>query len=57
MKLSLVTPCYNEALCVRPFWEAVRALNLPCELEFVFVDDGSKDETLPASVKLPVMLL
>lgn len=46
MKLSLVTPCYNEALCVRPFWEAVRALNLPCELEFVFVDDGSKDETL-----------
>ena len=46
MKLSLVTPCYNEARCVRPFWEAVRALNLPCELEFVFVDDGSKDETL-----------
>lgn len=46
MKLSLVSPCYNEALCVRPFWEAVRSLNLPCELEFVFVDDGSKDETL-----------
>lgn len=46
MKLSLVTPCYNEAPCIRPFWETVRALHLPCELEFVFVDDGSKDETL-----------
>lgn len=48
MRLSLVVPCYNEALCVRRFWEAVRALALPCETEFVFVDDGSRDGTLAA---------
>lgn len=46
MTLSLVVPCYDEAACVRPFWEAVRALRLPCAVEFVFVDDGSRDETL-----------
>ncbi len=46
MKLSLVVPCFNEAASVRPFWEAVQALRLPCELEYIFVDDGSKDETL-----------
>ena len=46
MTLSLVIPCFNEALCVRRFWEAVRALSLPLELEFVFVNDGSTDGTL-----------
>lgn len=46
MRLSLVVPCYNEALCVRRFWEAARALALPCEVEFVFVNDGSRDGTL-----------
>lgn len=46
MRLSLVVPCYNEAVCVRRFWEAARALALPCEVEFVFVNDGSRDGTL-----------
>lgn len=52
MKLSLVVPCYNEAPCVRLFWEAVKGLALECESEFVFVDDGSTDETLPICQKL-----
>ncbi len=46
MRLSLVVPCYNEAVCVRRFWEAARALALPSEVEFVFVNDGSRDGTL-----------
>lgn len=46
MKLSLVVPCFNEAACVPLFREAVAALTLPCELEFIFVNDGSRDETL-----------
>ena len=46
MRLSLVVPCYNEAVCVRRLWEAARALALPCEVEFVFVNDGSRDGTL-----------
>lgn len=45
MKLSLVIPCLNEAPCIIPFYEAVTALALSCELEFIFVDDGSTDET------------
>ena len=46
MKLSLVVPCFNEARAIPLFREAVRALALPYELEFVFVDDGSTDESL-----------
>lgn len=46
MKLSLVVPCFNEARAIPLFREAVRALALPYELEFVFVNDGSTDESL-----------
>ena len=46
MKLSLVVPCFNEARAIPLFREAVHALELPYELEFVFVDDGSTDESL-----------
>lgn len=46
MKLSLVVPCFNEARAIPLFREAVRALELPYDLEFVFVNDGSTDESL-----------
>lgn len=46
MKLSLVVPCFNEARAIPLFREAVRALGLPYDLEFVFVNDGSTDESL-----------
>lgn len=46
MKLSLVIPCFNEAECVPCFYEAVMKLRLACDLEFIFVDDGSSDDTL-----------
>lgn len=45
MKLSLVVPCFNEEACIEPFYNAVSQLSLPCELEFIFVDDGSSDQT------------
>lgn len=44
-KLSVVVPCFNEAPCVEAFVRAVDATAL-AGLEFVFVDDGSTDETL-----------
>lgn len=44
--LSIVVPCLNEAPCIKPFIEAVTAAELPAEIEFLFVDDGSTDETL-----------
>lgn len=48
MLLSLVVPCYNEEGNVTEFYnEATRVLGKEaCELEIIFVDDGSRDATL-----------
>ncbi len=47
-KLSIVVPCYNEEESLPIFYETVCSMEdkLPVELEFVFIDDGSKDRTL-----------
>ena len=45
-KLSLVVPCFNEAACIGRFVETVFGLGLENPLEIVFVDDGSRDDTL-----------
>ena len=50
MKLSLIVPCYNEQDNVFPFFkETVTAFQeLPKAIksfEFIFVNDGSSDET------------
>lgn len=45
-KLSIVVPCFNEAECVCRFIDAIFSLGLPNPLEIVFVDDGSRDDTL-----------
>jgi len=44
--LSLVVPCFNEAACIDAFVETIFALGLENPLEIVFVDDGSRDDTL-----------
>ena len=47
--LSIIVPCYNEQESAPLFYNAVHELEdkLPSvDLEFVFVDDGSKDKTL-----------
>lgn len=44
--LSLVVPCFNEGQCVDLFIREVNALSLDNPLEFIFVDDGSEDDTL-----------
>lgn len=44
--LSIVVPCYNESACIDLFLAAVRAQSLTLAVEYVFVDDGSTDETL-----------
>lgn len=48
MKLSLVVPCYNEEESITLFYDYVDKLDLShkYELEFIFIDDGSKDNTL-----------
>ena len=46
--LSVVIPVYNEADNIRPLMERLKsALNsAPGQIEFLFVDDGSTDQTL-----------
>ena len=44
--LSVVVPCYNEGPCVDLFLKAVNALPIAPTVEYVFVDDGSRDDTL-----------
>lgn len=48
MKLSLVVPCFNEALNVSLFEQRARDVlgNTGINYEIIFVDDGSKDATL-----------
>ena len=46
MKLSLVVPCYNEAENVRVFTEQAREVLQGIEYEIVFINDGSKDDTI-----------
>jgi glycosyltransferase involved in cell wall biosynthesis len=48
-KISLVVPCYNEEATIQFFYDEVLKYEpqIDAELEFCFVDDGSKDQTLP----------
>lgn len=47
-KISIIVPCYNEALAIPIFYEEICKVfdKLDYELELMFVDDGSTDETL-----------
>jgi glycosyltransferase involved in cell wall biosynthesis len=50
VNLSLVIPCFNEEAAIPLFYrEALNALAAleSSGIEFIFVDDGSKDRTLP----------
>ena len=47
-KCSIVVPCYNEEEALPLFYEAVEKVtsSMPeLEFEYIFVDDGSRDET------------
>ncbi|MBR3094488.1 MAG: glycosyltransferase, partial [Clostridia bacterium] len=54
MKLSLIVPCYNEEKNIRPFHDAVvnAFRNENYDYEIVFVNDGSRDNTLGEMKKL-----
>src|SRR6266566_3911782 len=45
LMLSIVMPVYNESGTVRSAIERVLAVDYPCPVELVVVDDGSTDET------------
>ena len=49
-RLSIVVPCYNEEAGLARFYDAASAVcaKLDADVEFIFVDDGSRDGTLAA---------
>ncbi len=49
-RISIVVPCYNEEAALPLFYQEVCRVAgemAPVEFEFLFVDDGSRDNTLP----------
>lgn len=48
MKVSLIIPCYNEQSALPIFYKETTDVlkEIDCEYEMIFVDDGSKDDTL-----------
>ncbi|WP_404404992.1 glycosyltransferase family 2 protein [Jeotgalibacillus malaysiensis] len=47
--LSIVVPCYNEEATVQKFYDETKqwVAKIQAAVEYVFVDDGSRDRTLP----------
>jgi len=45
MKLSVLMPVYNEGATVDEVIKRVLAVDFPCDIELVVVDDGSVDDT------------
>ncbi|MBN2808378.1 MAG: glycosyltransferase family 2 protein [Deltaproteobacteria bacterium] len=54
MKISLVVPVYNEQDTIPVFFEAVKNNRLFCEyeIEIIFINDGSTDNTAEFAAKL-----
>ena len=48
--ITIVVPCYNEEQALPLFYQEITRVAqemAPVDFEFLFVDDGSKDNTLP----------
>ena len=49
--ITIIVPCYNEAEVVHPFYTAVEAATAgiaDCAFTYLFIDDGSRDDTRAA---------
>ena len=46
--ITLIVPCYNEQESLPIFYQEVIKVvqNMNCDYELLFVNDGSKDQTL-----------
>ena len=47
--LSLIVPCYNESAAIKYLYKALCDVSIELrnyKMEFIFVNDGSKDDTL-----------
>jgi len=44
--LSIIVPCYNEEEMISIFFKEIESVDLPLKREYIFVNDGSSDNTL-----------
>ncbi len=44
-KLSIVIPVFNEEKTLSQIIRAIESVDLPCEKELIFIDDGSRDKS------------
>ena len=53
-KLSIIVPCYNEQESLPLFYPAVKKIikKIPVKPEYIFVNDGSSDDTLKELKKI-----
>ena len=54
-KLNIIVPCYNESDVLEKFYSEIKKItgglkNVECKI--IFIDDGSKDNTLKIIKKL-----
>ncbi|MCI8590092.1 MAG: glycosyltransferase family 2 protein [Clostridiales bacterium] len=56
--ISIVVPCYNEEQAIPSFYDETTKIiaQIDADFEFIFVDDGSRDQTLPVIKSLPPKL-
>lgn len=47
-KISIIVPCYNEEEVLAIFYNKITEVSkqMDAEFEYIFVDDGSEDQTL-----------
>ena len=45
--ISIVIPVYNEEQNIQPLLKTLIPILKPYQYEIIFVDDGSKDQTIP----------
>ena len=53
--ITVIVPCYNEELTINPYFAAMQAIEAVCpaySFHYLFVDDGSTDQTLSVLEKL-----
>ena len=58
--LSLVVPCYNEQEAIPLFYKEIDKISKKMNylnFEFIFVDDGSNDQTLKIVKKFSILYL
>ena len=53
-KISVIVPCYNEEGNIKLFYDEIKNVinDMDVKLELIFVDDGSKDDTLSIIKKI-----